>query len=58
VVIMNMFKLKLILINQKLENNMTSQNKKLIVYAIAVYVYFGLWLYVLYPLLDNFLKGV
>ena len=36
-----------------------SKNTKLaIVYAIAAYVYFGLWLYVLYPLLDNFLKGV
>jgi hypothetical protein len=36
-----------------------SKNTKLaIVYAIAIYAYFGLWLYVLYPLLDNFLKGV
>ena len=37
---------------------MTAQTKKLIVYAIAVYAYFGLWLYVLYPMLDNFLKQV
>jgi len=37
---------------------MTTQNKKLVVYAIAVYAYFGLWLYVLYPLLDKFLKSV
>ena len=36
-----------------------SKNTKLaIVYAIAAYSYFGLWLYVLYPLLDKFLKGV
>lgn len=37
---------------------MTTQNKKLVIYAIAVYAYLGLWLYVLYPLLDKFLKGV
>ena len=37
---------------------MTAQTKKLIVYTIAVYAYFGLWLYVLYPMLDNFLKQV
>jgi hypothetical protein len=37
---------------------MTTQNKKLIVYAIAFWAYFGLWLYVLLPLLDNLLKGV
>lgn len=33
-------------------------NLKLVIYAVAVWAYFGLWLYVLYPLLDNFLKGV
>jgi hypothetical protein len=37
---------------------MTTQNKRLIVYAIAFWAYFGLWLYVLLPLLDNLLKGV
>lgn len=33
-------------------------NKTLVVCAIAVYAYFALWLYVLYPMLDNFLKTV
>lgn len=37
---------------------MKSDTKKIIVYAIAIYAYFGLWLYVLYPLLDKWLKGV
>jgi len=37
---------------------MKSQNKKLVIYAIAFWAYFGLWLYVLYPLLDKLLKGV
>jgi hypothetical protein len=37
---------------------MTSEIKKLIIYTIAIYAYFGLWLYVLYPLLDNLLKRV
>jgi hypothetical protein len=37
---------------------MKSDTKKAIIYAIAAWAYFGLWLYVLYPLLDKFLKGV
>jgi hypothetical protein len=37
---------------------MTSQNKKIIIYVIAFWAYFGLWLYVLLPWIDNFLKRV
>jgi hypothetical protein len=37
---------------------MTRQTKQLIIFAVAFWAYFGLWLYVLLPLLDNFLKGV
>lgn len=37
---------------------MQNSTKKAVIYAIAVYSYFALWLYVLYPLLDNWLKGV
>jgi hypothetical protein len=33
-------------------------NKTIVVCAIATWAYFGLWLYVLYPMLDNLLKGV
>lgn len=35
---------------------MKSDTKKAIIYAIAFWVYFGLWLYVLYPLLDKLIK--
>jgi hypothetical protein len=34
---------------------MTTQNKKLIVYAIAFWAYFGLWLYVLTPMVFDWL---
>jgi hypothetical protein len=37
---------------------MTRQNKQIIIFAIAFYAYCGLWLYVLYPLLDNLWKRV
>lgn len=37
---------------------MKTSTKKAIIYAIAAYAYFGMWLYVLYPLLDKWLKGV
>lgn len=37
---------------------MTSDTKKAIIYAIATFSYFALWLYVLYPMLDKLLKGV
>ena len=36
---------------------MTNQNKKIIVYVIAVYAYFALWLYFLFPILINYFKG-
>lgn len=35
---------------------MKSDTKKAIIYAIAFWAYFGLWLYVLYPLLDKLIK--
>jgi hypothetical protein len=37
---------------------MKSDTKVAIILAVAFWAYFGLWLYVLYPLLDKFLKGV
>lgn len=37
---------------------MQNNTKKAIIYAIATMSYFALWLYVLYPMLDNLLKGV
>jgi hypothetical protein len=35
---------------------MKSDTKKAIIYAIAFWAYFGLWLYVLYPLIDKLIK--
>jgi len=37
---------------------MSNQNLKIVILAIAFYSYCGLWLYVLYPLLDKFLGTV
>jgi hypothetical protein len=33
-------------------------NKTMVVCAVAFWAYVWLWLYVLYPMLDNLLKGV
>jgi len=44
-------------INKK-GKDMTRSTKQAIIFAIAFWAYFALWLYVLYPLLDKWFKVV